>query len=854
MINHIYASLSWRAYVRHPWQSLLSIVGVALGVAVVIAIAITSQSARLGFDRALSLVNGNTTHQILAGAGGVDEQTYVALRRDWPDVVAVPVVEGRVQLKARDDDLPASLTLLGVDPFAEAPVRAYAGVGTAGAGIVSLLQVPNAVLVSAALAARLQLPQNLQASSPATLEVIHAGETHRLPVVGVLTADSEEQNQAMVSLLIADIASAQQLFGMKGKLSRIDLALSEGQYEALRKWLPNDTQLVAAGSQQAAQREMTRAFETNLIALSLLALLVGGFLIYNAMTFSVVRRRSQFGILRTVGMTKGDIVLTVLQEAVVIGVMASVLGLIMGWLLAHGLLALVVTTINDLYYQLEVTNVEVGAPTIALAFALGIGVSVVAALVPANEASRVTPRIAMSRRTLEANVADRDVMLMLVGLGLVLFGVVLLMLPESLPGATTLWPAFIGLFLIMIGVACCVPWLMQLILPLLASLLVRAAPTEGPHACRAILRSRSRTAVAIAALAVAVSATLGVSLMISSFRLAVEDWLETYLIADVYVTRAGSGAALTDTFVERLRGLDDVTQVNLGRWTRIATESEPVQLFALETDRESFQAFQFIAGNADTIWPTYTEGESVIVTEPFASHRELAVDDHITLLTANGEKRYRIAGIYRDYGSDRGLVTMYRSVYARDFADDTVTSAAIFVRDGVNADALMAKVLALDKSIDDLQLRANQDLRDASLVVFDRTFAVTGVIRTLAVVVALIGIIVALMSIQYERANEFALLRAIGMLPSGLWRLILMETGIMGLVSALIALPLGIATAWILVLVINQRAFGWSMDFSIDAGVLLESIGLALLAALLAGILPALKLVRTPPAQALRYE
>jgi putative ABC transport system permease protein len=680
--------------------------------------------------------------------------------------------------------------------------------------------------------------------------VTGASRDHEVRVIGSIGVASDAEDAGLGSLIVADISSAQQILAKTGKLTRIDLRMEEVDADALTAWLPQGAQLVATQEQRTAQQQMTRAFETNLLALSLLALLVGGFLIYNAMTFSVVRRRHQFGVMRAIGMTRRNILAIVIGEAVVIGIVASVLGLLLGWILAHGLLALVVTTINDLYYRLEVTRVEVKPLTLVLAFALGLLVSALAALLPALEASRVTPRMAMSRMTLENRIAFNDRRVLLISLTLIIGGLALV----SWRTTAALWPAFGGLFLVMLGAASAVPWLMRVLIPPLAAGLNLWAPIVGAHASRALLRARSRTAIAVAALAIAMAATLGVSLMISSFRTAVDDWLRSYLVADIYLARDAAGALLSPKFRRELTRLDGARRVSFGRWTRIATGEEPVQLFALETNRAAFAAFQFIRGDSESIWPKFRSGAGIIISEPFANHRSLDVGDFLALPAATGNKQFEVVGVYRDYGSDRGIVTMDRHAYAREFADDTVTSAAVFMDDSVPLVDLMDTIRGLDAAPEDVRMRANRELRAASLTVFDRTFAVTGVIRTLAIIVAVIGIIVALMAIQYERANEFALLRALGMLPRDLWRLILTETGLMGVIAGIIALPVGIVTAWLLVAVINRRAFGWSMDFHLDVTALLACIGVSLLAALAAGLLPALHIIRTPPATALRYE
>ena len=379
---------SLRHLSRHPWQLALSLLGIALGVAVVVAVDIASGSARDAFADATRILRGAATHAIVGGPAGVDEQVYVRLRRAGVRASA-PVLEADVVVRG---DTPRTLTLLGIDPLAEQAFRDWRRAGTSDAGmagwLTALVGKPSAVLLSAALAAELGVAVGDR------LPLLVRGRERDAEVAGLLVAGDELQAAALRGLLLADIAAAQALLETPGRLQRIDLEMpagdaGEAMLASVRALLPAGASIVDQDKRGAARAAMTRAFDLNLLMLGLLALLVGSFLIYNTMTFSVLQRRALFGVLRALGCTRRAILVLVLGEALAMGLVAALLGGLLGVLLAEGLTGLVTRTVNDLYFRVEVARLAVDGTTFLKAALLGMGAAFGAALLPALEATRV---------------------------------------------------------------------------------------------------------------------------------------------------------------------------------------------------------------------------------------------------------------------------------------------------------------------------------------------------------------------------------------------------------------------------------------------------------------------------------
>ncbi|NMO16316.1 ABC transporter permease [Pyxidicoccus fallax] len=837
---------SLRHLASHPWLTALSLLGIALGVAVVVSIDLASDSALRAFERSTDAVAGRATHQVVGGSSGLDEGVYrdLRLRRDAP--VSAPVVEGHVQAAVGDR---RTLTVLGVDPFAEAPFRDYAK-GEAMGDVGALLTEPGTVLLSARAAQALGVP------SGGELPVRVEGVEKRLRVTGLLNPSDEDTARALEALVLTDVSTAQEVLGQVGRLTRVDLRLrDEAEAKALAATLPTGTELLRASARAGTVEQMTKAFRTNLTALSLLALVVGMFLIYNTMTFSVVQRRGLLGRLRAVGITRGELFGLVLGEAAVLGAVGTVGGLLLGVLLARGLVGLVTQTFNDLYFVVSVRGLALEPFTLGKGLVLGLGATLVAALVPAWEAARSAPVTTMRRSTLEDVSRSRAPKLAVLGLVVLAGGTALLSWPTQ-----ALLPAYGGLFSVLLGSALLVPWVTERLSSAAAFPLGTTFGLLGSMAARSVRTSLSRTAVALSALMVAVATTVGVGLMVSSFRGTVVSWLDTSLQADVFISppslvaRRG-GATLVPGLTERLRATPGVAGSSTLRVASARVDGVPTDLLAVDFSQTQARPYRFKEGNPDTVWRELESSpDTLLVSEPFSFHRGVRVGGTVRLATDKGPHDFRVVGVYFDYGSDVGTMLMPRTTYERWFDDRGVSGVALYAAPGQDVDALVASVRERAGDTQTLLVRANRSLRQASLEVFDRTFTITQVLRLLAIGVAFVGVLSALMSLQLERARELAVLRATGLTPGQLWGLVSLQTGLLGLLAGLFSVPLGMALAYVLVHVINQRSFGWTLQLAVTPETLVQAMLLALVASALAGLYPAWKMARANPALALREE
>ena len=837
---------SLRYLIKHPWQFGLSILGIAMGVSNVVSIDIANHSSAKAFDLSMNAVAGKATHQIIGTSEGIPDSFYTYLRTQKSIKNIAPVIETYVNIP---DSSRKIFKLLGIDFFAERPFRDYlANTAEAIDGeLKDFLTKPNSIILSnESLTA-------LNKSIGDSISVLINGKEKNLSIIGLITED-EQNKSALENLLIADIATAQELTESFGAIDYIDVIVNTpAEEEELKSLLPAGFQLQKSGSRSQTAEQMLEAFNINLTSLSLLALIVGLFLIYNTMTFSVVQRKVLIGTLRSIGVTSNEVSRLIMREAFVIGIIGTAIGFVLAYFISKFLIVFISQTINDLYYVVSVREIYISPMIVLKGAALGILATILSAIKPAKEASRVHPRSAMMRSEQESSLLKRLPAMSISGLLFIITGAVVLFIPSK-----NIWLSYFGILPIIIGFALSTPLIIILVEKIFSPIFRSLFGITGKIASRSMIQNISRTYIAIAALALAVAATVGVGTMISSFRSTVINWLEARLNADIFISAPSlisrrNDAVLSDDVLLKIKSIEGAKDINFYREIELFQEDKKYLLIASGLSPRSYSGFEFKEGNPNEAWKQFENG-ALLLSEPFAYKHDLIVGSMLELKTDYGMQDFRVAGIYYDYASDQGLVTIHYDYFKKYWNTKGVSGISVFVDENHSIDNVKEKIQSLETGGQQLFVRTYKFLRDSSIEIFDRTFLIAQVLQILAVIVAFVGILSSLMSLQLERKRELGILRANGLLPLQLFKIVNLQTLLMGFTAGVLALPLGNILAWILVYIINKRSFGWTMQFELLPSIMIEAMVLSVVAAILAGIYPGYKMSKTSPANALREE
>lgn len=846
--------LAWlRDWQRRPLQRLLTVLGVLIAVAVVLAVDLANQAAQRAFERSMQQVAGAATHQILGPVEGFPETVYRDLRlQGWQDLA--PVVEGSLRLESG-----ATVFLLGIDPLAEAPFRGASGFFDEGR-VRRLLVEPGTVLIPEA--------DWLEWGWTGTEQtLVLPGPASAWTITGLRVAQTLGDGRIWVT----DLATAQGLLQRLGRLDRVDVRLDRAaagfatSEDALRALLPPGLDLLPVAARAAASRELAQAFRINLTAMSLLALLIAAFLVYNTQAFSVLRRMEVLASLRLLGATRAQIFRLVWFEALLTGALGTGLGALAGIGLAQWLIGPVARTVSDHFFAVAVTSVTPRPLALLAIVLLGLGLSLLAALAPAWEAARGQGMQRMGRMALEQRSRQATGWLLtggalIMGLGGVLIG--------------TAWGGLVGgflaLFLLVTGFLLGLPWMLGW--SLRAWDRSRLTLWSGPLvrlASRSLGQSLSRSAPAVVALTLALAAAIGVSVLVGSFRVSVADWLGQTLSSDLYViatspASARGAPALPGEWIAQLAAWPAVASVSTGSTLEVVAEGEMIRVFVLDPHPGGLSALNLVRGDPENLEQRLRTTDAMLVTEAFAAQRGLRLGDRLYITTPTGERLFTLVGIYRDYSHPGGAVLLLpERFYAGP--PPRFSSMGLLWRPDSDADpgsdatsgtSLAALAVQLEDWLrqqpEPAVLAWPERIEEQSMAIFDRTFAITHLLRVITLIVAFVAILSALIALQMERAREYAILRSNGLLTGGVVRLALWQGLYLGGFAALWSVPLGLGMGWVLIEVINQAAFGWRMEIRWPLWAILETLAWGWGAALLASLYPAWRLANMPLVPALR--
>lgn len=820
-----------RYLLRRRSLSLLQLLGIACGVAAAVGMSLSAQASLASFTRAVEFLKGRATHSLERPAGPLEEAILPRLMADPAVQAFSPVLDRRIGLKNGE-----AVRLLGIDPFLDPAIRpelarAFPHQRDAAwrKDALSFLTVENAVLLDARLAGELGLTPG------GDLPTSHG----RLRMIGSFPPLNGEP------LILMDIGHAQKLYRIPGRIDRVDLILTDAQGFASR-WGAG-FRIQSAEQRRASLGEMLRAFRLNLQALSLLALFVGIFLVYNTAMFAVVTRRKDAGILRSLGASRRELLLAFLAEILLLGSLGGALGTIGGFFLSRFLNALVADTISNLYFFLWPSPPAWSWWILLGGLLLGCGASLLGGIFPLRELVRADPVQVLRGRTASRTAGASARKATLAGAGILLLSAVLLA-----ASAVHVYLGFAGAFGLLLGGSFFSGSALIILGPWLKRILQRLTGTPGKIAAGNILQNLGRTAVAVAAFMVALSMAVGLSSMIDSFRQSLIWWMGTQLRGDLYIGKVGE-VEVPESFYQELRSMPGLGGVDPYRNGQVVYQGTPIFVSAVDAGvLQRFTHFGWLKGG-DENWEPVKRGEAII-SESFSRRFGVHAGDSIVLQGVHGPARLRVAAVFYDYTSEHGVVMMDRSTYLKIYADPTINSVGVFIDPG-NPHR--------QKLLDDVRRRAarlglpvvdGDQLRAGILSMFDTTFAVTRSMRILAIIVAFFGIAGALLTLFLERQKDFGIYRALGFSTRQVAGMTLMEGLGMGLVSFLMCTALGTALAFVLIRVINLRSFHWTIFFYPHWEPYLIAGTTAVLASLGASVYPILKVYRTYPQMQIREE
>ena len=849
----LFYRLMVRPLLREPVRTSLTILAIALGVAVVLAIDLAGVAATGSFHSSMETLAGDNDLEVRA-SGGVPESVVGTLATLPYSIRVSPRIEDYAVIAETKKSLP----LIGMDLVAEGST--YAQKDSENAGVSEIESGSENVFENLGGADSIWVGSSVGYNRGDHVELLINDRVGKYTVRGVYPDSNGNE-----SAIVMDLAAAQQALSRYGRVDRILLKVPETPslddwQQRLRGGLPAGVEIRPQGTGTNEDRRMLAAFRWNLRLLSYISLVVGAFLIYNSISVSVVRRRAEIGIVRGLGAGRGVVLSAFVGEAASLGLAGALTGIPLGRFMADGAVRLMAATVESLYVSSRPGTIELNVSSVFLALAIGVGVAVASAYSPAREASEVSPIEAMARGRREYNVRvhkGRDLWLALV-LGLAAAA-------ASRAPAVAGKPLFgyLGAILLVAASALAMPAFVDALTSFFSKFLGRLFGVEALLASRSLAASLRRTSVLVGALSTAIAMMTAVGIMVGSFRQSVVLWMSDQLPADLYLRPAGSPAAdrhptISLGLAEEIAKLAGVVAVERLRAYEIRYQEMPATLASADLNVLDvirwYPHSEFLSGRArQQVLPELRHSNAVVVSEPFSYKHHVKAGDFITLSLGETQASFRVADVYYDYSSERGSILMDRDIMLQYLPDPAPSNLAIYL----SSDAQLAMVRAeIEKATAGhrVLMFSNRDLRTEAVRIFDRTFAITYALEAVAVIVAVMGIAGALLALVIDRRRELGLLRFLGAAGGQVRKLILVEAGLLGLLANLAGIALGFALSLILIFVINKQSFGWTIRFHWPVEILLGALTVVYVATVLAGLYPAQVAVRLNPLEVVHEE
>ena len=783
----------WFALVRgplrqHPARFALSVLAIAIGVSLGLAVQIINASAVDEFAAASRALSGEADVTIRGPRDGFDENLYPVLARTPGVRIASPVVEVEARLADRDD----AIRVLGIDVFRAIPLQP--GLIAEGVDRLDLLR-PDTVFLSPIAAAA------LHANIGDTLRFQVGVGTRSVRVAGALAGEHARGRWAVM-----DIGAAQTMFAHEGRITRVDLRLAPGvDVDAFIARLALPAGIVAekpAAASDATSR-MTRAYRVNLNVLALVALFTGRLLVVTTQALSIAQRRAQIGLLRVIGCTRRQIVALLLAEGAVVGLTGAALGCLLGIGLARIALSAFGGDLGAGFFEGMAPALQVEPWAVAVFATLGVAAAMAGSGGPALEAAHADPARALKiGDDQRAFAALRPIW---PGGVAIVTGLVLTQLP---PVAGLPLFGYAAIALLLGGTLAMLPGLTRLV----ASLLPATATGPASLAVSRLRAYPAQAALGVSAIIAAVSLVTAMAIMVESFRESLGDWLHAMLPADLYLRAAteGDSAFLAPSLQAAVRASPGVGRVEFLRWSQVVIDPALPRVTVLARDgvaKDAASRLPLVAG------PVASEAAQpdAWLSEPAAVLLRLAPGDTLRLPLAGRLLEFRVAGVWRDYARQNGAVLIDREVYRTLTGDDRANDAGLWLAPGASAADVMTAIRQLP-GVEQLVFATPMDIRALSLTIFDRTFAVTYALEAAAVLIGLLGLSSAIGGQVLARRREFGLLRHLGVTRRQIAAMLVSEGVTSTATGLVVGATLGFGIGLILIHVVNRQSFHWGME------------------------------------------
>jgi putative ABC transport system permease protein len=838
--------LLWGEWRAHWLQIITALLAIAIGVAMAFSIHLINTAAFNEFSAASKSLSGQSDLQVHGRTAFFDEALYPRLANYDGVALANPVLELDVSVPGKQQNRnDHRLKIIGTDMFRSMQIAPDL-LGLTEEGKTLDRVASDTIFLSPAAMEWLQVQRD-------DMLQLHAGlETISLRVAGGLARARAGQRIAVM-----DIGALQWRFQQLGVLSRIELKLRDGiNHAAFKAQLANDLSesFVVAEAQDQEKRiaNMSRAYRVNLNMLALVALFTGTFLVFSTQALSVVRRRQQFALLRVLGITRAQLLRQIAMEGLTLGVLGSLMGLALGYTIALLAIQLLGGDLGTNFFPGVKPGIHFDPPTALLFLSIGIAVTLLGSIIPALEAARAKPALALRSGSEDTAMAK----LSTPWFALICLTVALLF--TQLPPIFEL-PIFgyLAISLLLIGGIALMPHFTARCFTALSKNWPQRRNAVLTLALARLANAPNQAAIALGGILASFSLMVAMAIMVTSFRVSIDDWLGQVLPADLYVRTASSGeqGGFPPDAQQAIAALSGFNRIDFFRTQQLtlAPNRPDITLFARPVDRTDPRNTLPMTDDMLTPGSIPSDAMPVWISEAIVDLYGYRVGDTIKLPVGTASNEFLVAGVWRDYGRQFGAIQMLLSDYRALIGDMSVNTIAMWLQPDTTADQALAMLRQLPFG-ESLEISRSSDLRVLSLEIFDRSFAVTYLLEIIAVVIGLLGVAASFSAQTLARVKEFGMLRHIGVLRRQIFALLAAEGGLLTLLGIALGFALGWTISLILVFIVNPQSFHWTMSLHVPWLWLMTIAVILLMSAALTALLSGRRAVSAQMVRAVRED
>ncbi len=842
---------------RHRLRTCLTLLGIALGVAVITSISIVNRTLSFSFQRTIDLVAGKAVLQVVNAESGIRESLYPLIRDTEGVKDAAPTVEGFLPVVGFEGE---RLFVYGVDLLIDSFIRDYqfAGVPFDFDSVLNFIARPDSIALTESVSRRLGLPVG------STMTLSTSRGVHSYTVRALL----KEQGVTKVfggSFALMDLPVAQIAFGKEGKIDTVDVTIEEGEEIEKVKGRIEESLNGSAGVRRPKERgeqveSLLTSFRVGLFFVSSVALFVGFFLIYNTISISVVQRKREIGTLRCLGLLRHDLLGLFIVEALLMSLLGALAGVLLGVLLAKGAVLVAGQAVSNLFLQVDLERTAFSVVDLWIGLAWGLGVSLLAALHPAWEAMRVSPlenyqQAAWNPRSQTPyRAAAVGLLLLIVSLPLWVYS------PDAWSGMQRFTLGMMAALIFLLALSFFSPLIVFGSVRLARLGTQRLSWVGGRLGLDHLARSPVRCGITVATLMISLAAIFTIAAFIHSVRGSLISWVDQMVTADLIVSSSARTAGplnvpLKEDLAEPLRNLPGVRVLDLYRLIRSTYRGRPILIESFSA-RASAQVrdLPMAEGESRRALKEMADGAGVLISESFKSRFGKGRGDTIELATPSGLRAFRVLGIYVDYSSDSGSVLIDRALYQRLWKDDLVDAFDLWLVPGTDEREVIDAVKRDFGEKYQLFISTHRELREVVVGIMEQSFRVNYAVLIVAVVVAILGVINTLLASVLDRTREIGVLRAIGATQRQIKTMVVAEAGWMGVMGGIMGLISGTIISYHHVVYNTKVLTGWTFQYHYPFGVAALCLILAVLLCLLAAYVPAREAASTNVVSAVGYE